>query len=203
MIRLLLAALIEDALARLPHEPNLHDKRLLGQHAHENAQALADLGGPQTGELPEGDPRDLLLDELRAASADDPQLAVLLRRQERHALELPPKLIETPAQTVPARDPFVEIGEERPGPHAELNQALILAEVAAASVVEVADKSELAALAAAKLDETAEIERTLPAPWGSEPVDVSAYERLMALPLPDRLEQLRGQARGSDEDPGS
>jgi hypothetical protein len=201
-MRELLSALMYGALARLPLEPNLHDKRMLGQHAYEDALSLADLGGPVAGvEPPEGDLRELLIAELGAAALDEPR-ALLLRRQERHVLELPSRLIEPPSSSMPARDPFVEIGTETPGPHADLNQALIVAEAAAATAAETpfATTLELAALAAAKLDETAAIEATLEEPWGTQPVDVAAYGRLMDLPLDDRVEQLLRERTRSDED---
>ena len=203
MIRVLLGALVDRDLARVPLEPHLHDKRLLAQHAHENAQSLVALGGPAEGRAPRGDLRAQLV---AAASAAEPteQIALQLRRQQRHALELPPRLIEPPADSTPARDPFVELGPERPGAHAELNRMLIVAEAAAATAVDAPfeTKLALAALAAARLDATAAIEATLEQPWGSEPVDLSAYERLMALPAGDRIEQLLGEGRGRDEDPG-
>lgn len=204
-MRALLGALVDRDLARIPREPNLHDKRLLAAHAHENARSLADLGGPADGEEPAGgDLRARLLEEARRAERDE-AVVLLVRRLERQALELPPRLIEPPAHSMPARDPFVEIGTEDPGPHAELNAALIVAETAAATAAEVSfdTKLELAALAAARLEETAAIEAMLAVPWGSEPVDVSAYDELMALPVADRLEQLLREGGGSGEDPAA
>lgn len=133
--------------------------------------------------------------ELIDAEENDPAaVAVML---DRHALELPdrPTLLLPHEGDPPARDPFVELGT---GPSHPLNEALIDAEVAAATAAELPDRApELARLAAERMDATVALE----AGWGAEPVDVARYARLMALPAADRLEQLLGEGRRGDEDP--
>jgi hypothetical protein len=169
-----LEALAAQHLARLPREPHLHNKRTLASQARE----LLESGG-----------------------ADPAAVELLL---ERHRLELPERAFTlSPERPAPARDPFVEFGPEQPGPHAELNRALILAEVAAATAREVdADtRLELARYAERQLALTAELDAGLEAPWGAEPVDVSEYDRLMALPARDRVEELLRERGGGDEDP--
>ena len=169
-----LATLATHHLARIPREPNLHDKRTLAAQARELLEA-----------------------------ADEPAaVAVML---ERHRIELPERPFTlTPEQPPPARDPFVEVGPEAGGPHAELNRELILGEVAAATAAAMTDpdtRLRLARLADAHMQRTAEIDAALEEPWGSHPVDTEAYARLMRLPLADRLVQLIGEGAGSDEDP--
>jgi hypothetical protein len=168
-----LEALAAQHLSRLPREPHLHNKRTLASQAREL---------------------------LEARDAEQAAVDLML---ERHRLELPNRAFTlAPEQPAPARDPFVEHGPEGPGPHAELNRALILAEVAAASAAELPDRAlELALFAERQLARTAELDAELEAPWGSEPVDVSAYGRLMALPAADRVEQLVREGGGGDEDP--
>jgi hypothetical protein len=159
-------------LARLPREPLLHIKRTLASQARELLEAL---------------------------DADPAALELML---ERHRIELPERPFTlTGEQPPPARDPFVEVGVETPGPHAELNRELIHAEVAAATATEVDPDTRLALAryADARLQHTAAIEAALEAPWGSEPVDVSLYARLMASA--DRVEQLLGERARSDQDP--
>ncbi len=162
-------------LARIPREPHLHVKRTLASQAREL---------------------------LEAAGAEPAAVEVML---ERHRIELPERgFTLTPEQPPPARDPFVAIGPGRPGPHADLNHAVMLAEVAASTAAESTDDAArlaLARLAEEHLERSAAIDAELEAPWGSEPVDVSAYARLMALDPADRLEQLRGERAGSDDDP--
>ncbi len=90
---------------------------------------------------------------------------------------------------------------EQPGPHADLNHALIVAEVAAATALESSFDTTLTltALIADRMDATAALETEVE--WGSEPVDLSAYERLLALGVDDRVEELLREGAGSDEDP--
>ena len=212
MIERLLTALLDDALRQLPLEPNLHDKRALGYQAHDDAQSLADLGGPRRDdEAAPADKRGLIAhvqDRLRRIDplADEQEyaaLTLLLRRQERHVLDLPPERFATfTRETTPARDPHVETGPERPGPHADLNHALIVAEVAAATarrVLPLDTVLTLTALIADRMDATAALETEVD--WGSEPVDLSAYERLLALGVDDRVEELLREGAGSNEDP--
>ncbi len=205
-----LSALLDDALRRLPLEPNLHDKRVLGAQTLELAHSLAALGGREPGGEPD---RAALLalarDELTRLdpAGDEPRyraLALLVRQLERHALELPPGFIVFEAETVPARDPFVEIGPETPGPHAELNRVLIIAEAAAATAADTPLETTLllTELAAAKLEETVAVERTLETPWGSEPVALDDYEQLMALDIDNRVKKLLREGRRGDEDAG-
>lgn len=207
MIPALLTALLDGALQRLPHEPNLHDKRALGAQIHDDALSLAELGGPVRDERTTGDKRTLIgqvQDQLRRLDplgdeAEYATLTLLLRRQERHVLDLPPdRFLPPAATTLPARDAHVEIGRERPGPHADLNHALIVAEVAATTALETGSL-DLMALIDERTNATATLEAEVM--WGSEPVDLSAYERLLALPLDDRVEELLGKGARSDEDP--
>jgi hypothetical protein len=159
--------------ARLPREPHLHNKRALASQARELLEAL---------------------------DADPAEIELML---ERHRLELPERPFSlTGEQPPPARDPFVEIGAERPGPHAELNAALLRAEVAAATTAEVdlPTRLALARFADDELQRTAELDAELEEPWGSEPVDVSAYARLMAASASDRIQQLLGERARGDED---
>ena len=211
MIERLLTALLDDALRRLPHEPHLHDKRALGHQAHDDARSLADLGGPQRDPGVPPDKRALIAhvrDRLRRLDplgdeAEYAALTLLLRRQERHALDLPPeRFITFTPTTTPARDPHVEPGPAAPGPHADLNHALIIAEVAAVTALETPFETTvaLAALIAERMDATAALEAEIA--WGSEPVDLSAYERLLALPVDDRVEELLSEAGRSDQDAG-
>lgn len=125
--------------------------------------------------------------ELLESGGDDPLM------RDRHALELPdrPSLLSHDAPP-PARDPFIEIG---PGRH-PLNDALIEAEVAAATYAERPDV-ELARFAAARMEATLDLEEG----WGDGPVDVSRYSRLMQMPAGDRVEELLGERGGRDEDP--
>ncbi|MEA2123321.1 MAG: hypothetical protein QOI80_103, partial [Solirubrobacteraceae bacterium] len=152
------------------------------------------------------DPDLLAAVRARIASADEDELETLVTLEltlERQRLELPDRPFSlTPEQPPPARDPFVAIGTGSPGPHADLNHALILAEVAAATTAEVdfATRLALARYAEAQLERTAEIDAELEAPWGSEPVDVTAYARLMASAPGDRVKQLVGEGAGRDED---
>jgi hypothetical protein len=168
-------ALAAQHLARLPREPHLHNKRTLASQAREL---------------------------LEAADADPAAVELLL---ERHGVELPERAFSlTGEEAAPARDPFVELGREAPGPHADLNRALILAEVAAATAVEAGDaetRLRLARLAERQLERTAEIDAGLEEPWGTQPVDVSEYGRLMALPARDRIAELVREGGGGDEDP--
>jgi hypothetical protein len=167
-----LEALAAQALARLPHEPHLHNKRTLASQAREL---------------------------LEATDAEPAAIELML---ERHRLELPERAFTlAPEQPAPARDPFIAIGPEDPGPHADLNRAVILGEVAAATAAELPERAlELARLAEAQLQRTAAIDAELEEPWGTEPVDLSEYERLMALPAGDRVEELvrEGGRRGED-----
>jgi hypothetical protein len=157
-------------LARLPREPNLHDKRTLASQARELLEAL---------------------------DAEPAGLELML---ERHRLELPERPFSlTGEQPPPARDPFVEVGSETPGPHADLNAAVLRAEVAAATAPEVDDATRLALARYADAQLQA-IEEPDP-PWGSEPVDVSAYAQLMAQSPGDRVQQLLGEGGRRDEDP--
>jgi hypothetical protein len=205
-MRALLSALLDDALRRLPREPNLHDKRILGLQAYEDALSLSEMGGREDGGSPD---REALVARARerlaildAVTDEFRILTELVRRQERHALDLPPGFIIHEPETTPARDPFVEIGPESPGPHADLNAALIVAEVAAATAAEtpLEVSLRLTELAVARLDETVEIEKTLDAPWGSEPVALDRYDELMGLAVDDRVEQLLGESARRDED---
>lgn len=210
MIERLLTALLDDALRRLPHEPNLHDKRALAHQAHDDARSLEDLGGPRReGAAP--DKRALIAqaeDRLRRLDpvGDEQEyaaLTLLLRRQERHLLDLPPeRLIIFEPTTFPARDPHVEEGVGGPGPHADLNAALIAVEAAATTALETPFETtlRLTAFMAERADATAALEREVA--WGSRPVDLSGYERLLALPVDDRVEELLREGGGSDEDPG-
>lgn len=201
MIAASLDALAARAHARLPREPHLHVKRALGTHAREYLETLAALGGPAPGPVAAD-----LDGDVAAAVAAGQDLEVLVGLQqmlERHRLELPDRPFTlTEAQPPPARDPFVEVGEEAPGLHAELNRALLLAEVAAATAAEVdfPTRLALARLAAEQLDATAALDAELESPWGSEPVDVSAYARLMALATADRVRQLLDEGARRDED---
>lgn len=209
MIERLLTALLDDALRRLPHEPHLHDKRSLGHQAHDDALSLSDLGGPQREPGAAPDKRILiahLTDRLRRLDplGDEREyaaLTLLLRRQERHVLDLPPeRFIAFAPTTTPARDPQIEPGPAGPGPHADLNHALIVAEVAAVTALQTPFETTVAltALIAERLDATAALETEVA--WGSEPVDLSAYERLLALPLDHRVEELLSEGARSDED---
>jgi hypothetical protein len=169
-----LEALAVQHLARLPREPLLHNKRTLASQAREL---------------------------LEAADADPIAVELLL---ERHRLELPERAFTfVPEEPAPARDPFVALGAGTPGPHAELNHALILAEVAAATAAAADPETRLrlARFAERQLARTAEIDAELEEPWGTEPVDVSAYERLMALSPGDRVEELVREGGRGDEDP--
>ena len=95
-----------------------------------------------------------------------------------------------------ARDPFIELA---PGAASALNDALIEAEVAAATAAEVdaGTRLRLARFVVERLEQTLEDD----AAWGTEPVDVSRYFELMALPAADRVQQLVGEGGGGDEDP--
>ncbi len=133
--------------------------------------------------------------ELLQAEGDDPAALAVMR--ERHAIELPERSFTlSPEQDPPARDPFVEIES---GARSALNDALIEAEVAAATAAEVDAETRLrlARFVVQRLDDTLADD----ARWGTEPVDVSRYAQLMALPAGDRVEQLVGEGRGGDEDP--
>lgn len=213
-----LRELSDRALDRLPREPHLHAKRALGRHAFEDLLAAGDVSA--LGHLVDVYPDPLAVAAAvrgRAARLDPvaahQALAVLTRiriEQERHAAELPPRLVDHEPHTHPARDPFVEIGEEAAGAHAQLNAALIVAEVAASSARE-ADRLELARIAVLALEETARLDAVLAADgrhWGDAPVDLSAYATAMALDLPARLSwlgdqvaQLGGEGGGGCEDP--
>jgi hypothetical protein len=160
-------------LARLPREPLLHVKRTLAGQARELLEAL---------------------------EADPAAIEFML---ERHRIELPERPFTlTGEQPPPARDPFVETGSETPGPHADLNHALILAEVAAATAAEVDfdTRLTLARYAEEQLLRTAQIDAELEAPWGTESVDISAFAQWMALPAGDRVEQLLRERVRRDED---
>lgn len=129
--------------------------------------------------------------ELLESTGDDPLM------DERHALELPDRpILFTEPQPPPARDPFIEIVS---GARSALNDALIEAEVAAATAAEAdaATRLRLARFVVERLDATLEDD----ALWGTEPVDVSRYHQLMALPVADRVVQLLGERDGGDEDP--
>lgn len=161
-------------LARVPHEPHLHVKRTLGVQAREL---------------------------LEAVDADPAAVAVML---ERHAIELPEDRFSflpsaDPDAEPPARDPYVEAAAG--APPSALNDALVQAEVAAATAAEVPDsatRQALARFAADRLVATADLEGD--EDWGAQPVDVSRYGALMALPAADRVQQLLGEGGGSDED---
>ncbi len=134
--------------------------------------------------------------ELLEAEGEDPAAIALML--DRHAIELPdrPTLLFATDTSAPARDPFVEIGAGPPHP---LNDALIEAEVAAATAAdaEPATRLALARLAAELMEDTVALEQG----WGDTPVDVSRYSALMALPTADRVQQLLGERGGGDEDP--
>ena len=141
------------------------------------------------------------LEDAEARDAVDDRARVLHELRVSH--RPPPALSLYETDAIPARDPYVEV---RAGaPPSALNDALIVAEVAATTACEVEEwptKRALISLAAAKLAETAAIEATLERPWGTDPVDTGGYARALALPLADRLEQLLGDGARSDEDPG-
>lgn len=172
-MRARLAGAIDDALRRLPREPNLHAKRDLGRRALEDAQALV---GREAG--------------------DETAMALHARRVAQRPA---PALVFFQTDAIPARDPYVEIG---PGPPSAVNDALILAEAAATTALEAptwAAKLALIEVVATQLDRTAALEAD--EPWGAQPVDTSGYDRLMALPLGDRVEQLLREGARRDEDP--
>jgi hypothetical protein len=138
--------------------------------------------------------RTLAVQALELLETRDAHPAAVEVMRSRHAIELPDPPSVTPSDVgqVPARDPFVEIGA---GTH-PLNDALIEAEVAAATYVETEDPA-LARLAAERMAATVALEDG----WGAEPVDVSRYGELMALPAADRVQQLVGEGGRRDEDP--
>lgn len=215
---IVLRELVHRALGRLVREPHLHVKRALGLHAFEDAQSLGELGGPvgaapspDVAALLAGDPyaeiKPALAAAVRAAIArldpvaEEPRLHVLVRlahRQERHLVELPPRsaadpqgtrsLAVEPLPAAPARDPFVEVGSQSPGLHAELNAALLAAEVAARAAHEHPDlpfqaQLDLVHAVSEHLRETAVLDARLVAEgehWGDRPVSVSGFAEALA-----------------------
>ncbi len=210
-----LRELVHRAHGRLVREPELHVKRALGLHAHEDALSVTDLGGPAgppADDLP-GDAYTDLKPALAAAArrelarldpvAEEPRLRVLVAlvlRQERHLAERPARRTdngEPPEHVEPAREPFLRRGADT-GTHAELNAALLVAEAAAQTAhdhPELAWKVQvdLARVVAERLDETALLEARLAEEdrhWGDRPVALDAFGEAMALDLPDRLAYL-------------
>lgn len=230
---IVLRALVHRALGRLVREPHLHVKRTLGLHAYDDARSLTELGGPVTvaapvgvAELLAGDAYADLKPALAAAAREDiaaldpvgeePRLQVLTQlahRQERHLIELPPRwgadphgpggLAVEPAPAAPARDAFVEIGAEPPGRHADLNAALLAAEVAARLAHEHPDlpwsaQLDLMRIVDERLRETAVLDARLVAEgehWGDRPVSLEAFADALA----HQREQLIHEGRRRDE----
>jgi hypothetical protein len=137
------------------------------------------------------DKRILVQQALDWLETEEPAAIAIMR--VRHAIELPERAFTlAPEQDPPARDPFIEL---RPGAVDEDNDAVIDAEVAAATALEVDEDARLRLVrfAVERLDRSF-------ARWGTEPVDVSRYAELMALPAADRVVQLVGEGSGGDED---
>jgi hypothetical protein len=170
-----LRALERDALTRLPEAPWLHVKRVLADHAAEDAASAAALGD-RTGAAaadpvdPVPDRRGLqarLADDARAlrdATGDERLVQVLIElelRQRRHLDELPPPRV---AIAPGPRDPFVRF--EPGAPPDPLDEAVRAAEAAA--------REGDTATAAERMREAAALdaERTRDGdPWGLRPVD--------------------------------
>lgn len=230
---IVLRELVHRALGRLVREPHLHVKRALGLHAYEDASSLTELGGPVATAPPAGvaellagdcyvDVKPALAAAVRAEIgrldpvAEEPRLRLLVglaHRQERHLVELPPRsgadpggtrsLAVEPAPAAPARDPFVELGFERPGLHAELNAALLAAEVAARAAHEhpgLPWEAHVALISVVdeRLRETAVLDARLVAEgehWGDHPVSVDAFAEALA----HQREQLVREGRRRDQ----
>src|SRR4051794_1028076 len=188
-IALVLRALAAAAPGRPPHEPLLHVKRLLAEHAEEDLAAAAALDAPTAAPAPAlralVDPiasRAALQRALADAVRDDPALLPLALAQDRHADAPPARHPAAPAGGLPleaadgdwppphrpapargARDPFV-IVEPGAAPDA-IDDAVRAAESAAAA----GDATE----AAAQMRHATRLDRErLEAgdPWGARPV---------------------------------
>lgn len=152
--------------------------------------------------------------------AEEPRLQVLTQlahRQERHLIELPPRssadpdgvrgvaLEPEPAPAAPARDPYVEIGREEPGLHADLNAALVEAEVAARIAHEQPDlewavQLDLIRVVSERLRETAVLDARLAAAgehWGDRPVSLHRFAEALA----HQRQQLVHEGRRRDQQP--
>ena len=129
-----LRALAEGALRWLPQEPWLHRKRLLAEHAVEDAEPSGVPGGEplvlllaaaadatEWHRVAYGEVKPALARAARAAG--DPSRIPLALRQERHVLELPVREFVLPLD----RDPALEVGPSA----AELRQLVDAAHRAA------------------------------------------------------------------------
>ncbi len=126
-----LRALAEGALRWLPEEPWLHRKRLLAEHAEEDAPGAGTPGGEDLAVLlaaaadatewhrvAYGTVKPAVARAARAAGA-----VALALRQERHVLELPVRELVFPVE----HDPALEVGPVA----AQLRQAVDAAHAAA------------------------------------------------------------------------
>jgi hypothetical protein len=108
-----LRALAAGALRWLPEEPWLHRKRLLAEHAAEDGEPTGLPGGEDLAlllsaaatatewqRLAYGEVKPALARAARATG--DPGLIPVALRQERHALELPVRLLVLPIEEDPA-----------------------------------------------------------------------------------------------------
>lgn len=173
-----LRALERDALARLTDEPWLHVKRVLAEHAAEDAASAAALEGllpdPAGGPVAQRPVEDRNLVQARLATAagalvehavDERVLRILVElelRQRRHGDELPPRRAAALAATG-IRDPFVPTDPDAaPDP---IDEAVSAAETAA--------REGDAATAAARMRDAAQLdaERARDGdPWGLRPI---------------------------------
>jgi len=125
-----LRALSEGGLRRLEGEPWLHRKRLLAEHAVEDAEPLGIGGGADLAARLDRAPdaaawQRIAYEEVKPALAaaalarDEPRLIPFALRQERHVLELPVRAFVLPI----ARDPALDVGPVAPALTAEVDAA--------------------------------------------------------------------------------
>ena len=125
-----LRALAAGALRWLPEEPWLHRKRVLAEHAAEDAAPTGIPGGEDlAARLAEADDpvewERTAYGEVKPAlaraarAAQDPALVPFALRQERHALELPVRDVVFAIE----RDPALEVGPVAPALQREVDAA--------------------------------------------------------------------------------
>ena len=116
-----LRAAARDALARLPAEPWLHDKRLLAEHAEDDqlaAAAIEALLGLEPRTATAAHPPARIAAEARALAAtetDEGRLGLLIglaTTQERHADELPDRNVSQTFASASGGDPIDEVVRE-------------------------------------------------------------------------------------------
>lgn len=151
--------------------------------------------------------------DLVEQSDDAALLAGIADRQDLHLMERPVRhplpatefelpdgpgtapLVVFPAPDAPTRDPFVEIGQGGEGAHAQLNAAILAAEVAARTAHENPEApwdfhADLARVTLDRLASTVAYDKQLAAEgrrWGDEPVALGGWSAVLALDLGGRL----------------